>query len=720
MKKIYLLTLILLSHHLLIGQASLPTTWDFANTPNPPKGWSYDLGTGTKTVYTVGSFVKTNPALRLDWVNEFIQVHFADEPGNFLYHIAGTGSSPWQGTVLIQESSNGTTFNTIRTYTDGDVTSSSRLDSVSLNLSSRYVRILFSNKVSGYNLAIDDATIRKAPPKPEAEIDITYNNENIILGSTIQTGNENTISLAIQNAGTQDKLYLGNVSITGPDASLFTPSFTVDSIDPLSTKNLNITFSPMGVTGDKKATVTIQSNDANEGNFVIDLYAIFGSLATEPTNMGYSLKASSNLTWKKELTLTAPSLQPQGWLLIQSVGALNSKPQDQVSYQLGEGISNGKIIYKGSDTSFISQGVVANRAYQYNLFPFNGYDSFINYSTLPIQLNLNAVSNDPLNYYTGISTDDPGFITKLQNKINPHFQIFYSNYPSTIIKNFYERDTIAGKKVITAQYSGYHYQYTPPFAFDTISREHVYPYSWMPETDKDKPNYSDLYNLHPVHQDRSNGIRSNYPLGEVNEVLFTFVDSKFGRDTAGNLVYEPRDAMKGACARSIFYMLSCYNGADGRTWWLNPAQSEAVLKDWHNQFPPSDFEIARSNYITSVQNNRNPFIDSPQMACYINFYDMSYNPNGAINCGNPSSVKGIQTNASLSIYPNPATHRFNLKLNSNLKGSLIIYDVYGKEIKRISNVGDEQVIDVSELANGTYLLILEGDDLLAVSKLIKH
>ncbi len=189
-KSIILTTLMSVISGLLVAQASLPTSWDFSNTPTPPTGWSYDLGTGSKTVYTAGSFVHSNPALRLDFTSEYVQIHFADEPGNFVYHIAGTGASPWQGTVQVQESVNGSSFTTIRTYNAGDINSSSRKDSVTLQASSRYARIFFATKTSGYNLAIDDAIVRKAPPKPQAEIDVVYKGKDVISGKTLQTGNK--------------------------------------------------------------------------------------------------------------------------------------------------------------------------------------------------------------------------------------------------------------------------------------------------------------------------------------------------------------------------------------------------------------------------------------------------------------------------------------------------------------------------------------------------
>ncbi|MBG0855062.1 endonuclease [Streptomyces spinoverrucosus] len=87
--------------------------------------------------------------------------------------------------------------------------------------------------------------------------------------------------------------------------------------------------------------------------------------------------------------------------------------------------------------------------------------------------------------------------------------------------------------------------------------------------------------------------------------------------------FEPRDAVKGDVARMILYMAVRYEGDDS---WpdLEPNDSVSngsvpyhgrlsVLKQWHEQDPPSTFEERRNDVIyNSYQGNRNPFIDHPE------------------------------------------------------------------------------------------------------------
>ena len=82
-----------------------------------------------------------------------------------------------------------------------------------------------------------------------------------------------------------------------------------------------------------------------------------------------------------------------------------------------------------------------------------------------------------------------------------------------------------------------------------MSREHTFCHSWQPGyPNTSLPEYSDQYHLFPTNQDNANGVRSNHPLGKVVNVISTFLEGKYGTDTNGNLVYEPRDEHKGDAA----------------------------------------------------------------------------------------------------------------------------------------------------------------------------
>lgn len=92
-----------------------------------------------------------------------------------------------------------------------------------------------------------------------------------------------------------------------------------------------------------------------------------------------------------------------------------------------------------------------------------------------------------------------------------------------------------------------------------------------------------------------------------------------GPRTKNSYFYEPPLSAKGDVARALFYMavrydaLSLGNGdQDGQI-----IGDLVALLSWHKLDPPDDFEMRRNNVVYDWQNNRNPFIDIPDLVDYI-------------------------------------------------------------------------------------------------------
>ena len=118
----------------VMAQTTLPTTWSFTTTTFP-NGWT-TLGTG----YYTGSG-NTPPALRLDNTGDWLQIWFASAPGPLTYYI--TGNSFSGGTFEVQESPNGTTWTTMRTFTANMPTAYTQFTDQPVS-ASRYVRFIYS------------------------------------------------------------------------------------------------------------------------------------------------------------------------------------------------------------------------------------------------------------------------------------------------------------------------------------------------------------------------------------------------------------------------------------------------------------------------------------------------------------------------------------------------------------------------------------------------
>lgn len=171
--------------------------------------------------------------------------------------------------------------------------------------------------------------------------------------------------------------------------------------------------------------------------------------------------------------------------------------------------------------------------------------------------------------------------------------------------------------------------YAPSFA--GLNREHSFPKSWWGGS-QNVGAYVDLNHLYPSEM-RANTAKSNYPLGMVNTssaVKFENGIVKVGYPVNGQgggaqFVFEPADEYKGDFARTYFYMVTCYQDLTWKyTFMVNqnlyPTLNQwsiDLLLGWHRQDPVSQKEIDRNEVVFGIQNNRNPFIDHPELAEYL-------------------------------------------------------------------------------------------------------
>jgi hypothetical protein len=266
----------------------------------------------------------------------------------------------------------------------------------------------------------------------------------------------------------------------------------------------------------------------------------------------------------------------------------------------------------------------------------NTYTRCVLFSVFFLLFFINIIPQD-IPYYSTVSVTSPTFVADLEARVrSPFVSRTYSEYRDILIPNYESILTsVAGVRLIKCAYSGFQYTYTPPFVFATadFSREHTYCQSWWDVASSSNPYYSDFHHLFLTQQSKVNGMRGNYPLGNCATVTTAFLECKFGKNTLGQTVFEPRDGDKGDAARGMMYMVIMYdhNGGYGN-WsfkWLNETkipstpQDIQTLLNWSRQDPPDRWEVERNNYIATLQQNRNPFVDHPEYLKYVNLYDMS-------------------------------------------------------------------------------------------------
>ncbi len=164
-----------------------------------------------------------------------------------------------------------------------------------------------------------------------------------------------------------------------------------------------------------------------------------------------------------------------------------------------------------------------------------------------------------------------------------------------------------------------------------MHKEHSLPKSWWGGYDETQgyAGYTDINHLYPANGD-ANMAKSNYPLGEVSRATFdngvTKVGSpKTGQGGGSSTVFEPDDRYKGDFARTYFYMACAYQHyywkytymMNNNTWKTFNDWSIELLCRWARNDAVSDKEVDRNEAVQHSQNNRNPFIDIPQLFEYI-------------------------------------------------------------------------------------------------------
>jgi endonuclease I len=311
----------------------------------------------------------------------------------------------------------------------------------------------------------------------------------------------------------------------------------------------------------------------------------------------------------------------------------------------------------------------------------------------------------PLGYYdqtAGLSNS--ALKTKLYSLINTHTALSYA----ALWTAFQTTDVRADGKVwdiysnstnyvfITNQCGNYSSE------GDCYNREHSFPKSWFGDA---TPMYTDLFHLYPS-DGKVNGMRSNYPLGNVATVTYSSNNSYCllgaSADSTGLTVFEPADEMKGDLARTYFYMVTCYE--DQVASWKSNANTEMlagnaypafsgwarkVLLEWSRLDPVSAKETARNNAIyADFQHNRNPFIDIPQLAEYI------WGDSTAYSFQPAKYITGMKTTSmeDCRVWSNQE----GLHVAAPVGEPILIFDLCGRKLGESRSEGFEQTFALDQ------------------------
>ena len=677
-------------------QAVLPTSWSFTTT-NLPTGWSES---GTMFYAASGN---TPPAMKFDNTGDYLLINFNSNAGNLTYYL--TGNSFAGGTFTVEESNLGSVWTTLHSHTSPPSATYAMFTDVPL-ATTRFIRFIYTNKVTG-NIGVDDVNITIGAATPEQEINVKQGATTIVSGGSYFTSSSvasmTPSTFTIENLGTLNTLNIASATISGTNAADFSVASFPSSVLTTSTGNLVLNFTP-AASGTRTAVLTIASNDADEASYIVNLNGVGGTLATEPSSQATNLVFSNVKTYRINASFTGTAAV-DGYLVLRKKGSpITGVPVDGTVYQRGDIVGDAQVVFSRNSTSFTPNNIIAGTTYYFAVYTYNGPNNFRNYNTTaPLLGNSTTPATMlPASYYSTLNTGNSSFATNLHALVNPHQVQYYSYYANTMIYSFEARDTTLDRRVVTCVYSGENKIYTEPFDWSSngYSREHTYCHSWMPTNPATAlPEYSDYHHLFPTNLNDVNIVRSNNALGVVVNVTSTYLGSKYGTDANGQTVFEPRDEHKGDAARAMMYEAICYTTISGNSWALPSYQNQYLLKQWHFQDPPDNWEIARNDFIDSLQNNRNPFVDSIDYVCFVNFSNMTYEP---LAC--EASINELLNNGFIT-YPNPSKDEINLHVDATTISSYQIIDFQGRVVLS-ADVNNLSLVkaNISKLNTGTYLV----------------
>lgn len=311
----------------------------------------------------------------------------------------------------------------------------------------------------------------------------------------------------------------------------------------------------------------------------------------------------------------------------------------------------------------------------------------------------------PAGYYAALKgKSEAALKTAAYQIINPHTKVSsYNALPSY----FQKTDVYPNSTRWWDMYSDIPL-YAP--SFSGLNREHSLPKSWWGGSTTVAA-YTDINHLYPSEA-KANQAKSNYPLGVIaSGVTPTFQNGVVKVGTGVNsggakYVFEPADQYKGDFARTYFYMVTCYQDM---TWTYTymckngtyPSLQDwaiTMLLEWNRKDPVSQKELDRNEAVYKIQNNRNPFIDFPELAEYIwgNKKGQAFNPDTDIPpTGDPMLItpsNGMYLDFNQTAINHSSTAQLQFR-GENLSGNIEVR-IIGENKSQFALPGNASVVRV--------------------------
>lgn len=324
-----------------------------------------------------------------------------------------------------------------------------------------------------------------------------------------------------------------------------------------------------------------------------------------------------------------------------------------------------------------------------------------------------AIAQDSAYYHTAFNSQDDTLKARLHNIISNHIEFPYSSSSTDVwdILKDTDKDTLNTNNVILI-YSNRSVNAAQEYNNGSgWNREHVWAKS-RGNFGNSKGAGTDVHHLRPC--DISvNSTRNNRNFDDCVTCV-DVIDNGFNTGSkrdASQWTFQPPSNVKGDVARMIFYMVVRYEGDPGEpdleltnTLLNNTSQQPlharwSTLLDWHRQDPVSNWERTRNLVIyNDYQQNRNPFIDYPELAEYL-FGDsigMVWKPQTFVSIEEEQLTR-------FELYPNPTNDAVTLRF-LQVPTEVIVRNSKGQEVKKYQPTALKSQVNTQDLANGIYIV----------------
>ena len=288
--------------------ATLPFEYDGNGTGTLPNGLSVS-GTGTYS---------SSPKIKFDGTGDYIVIQFSDTPDKLGYTIKGNPGSgtSTSGTFDVMQSSDGSTYTSVRSYTNKDNSTTTESD-IALSSSTRYIKFIYTNKNSnGGNIAIGAISISKASIACDKKVNITKSSDPLPSGC----------SFALDKTGDVASCSAVTLTITPTCATHYSVTSVTESNSRTVTNNGDGTWSvtyaanstgssviSVTFTENTHHTVTFQNNGetlASDGTREVYDGEAVGTLPVLTSGDACDLTSTTFKGWTEEVISTAQSDAP--------------------------------------------------------------------------------------------------------------------------------------------------------------------------------------------------------------------------------------------------------------------------------------------------------------------------------------------------------------------------------------------------------------------------